>query len=162
MRSMRLKLRKTKKNQLYYYGTSTRINFVCFLGELKTPKRLFKINWPLNSSCKKLWKFLYFWPRSSTNFFTNFIFTFLIFWFTTFWIPIITGTIISAYFIVLFLHYGRIVKRSGSLFAKDINFATYRLNTIFKNFCTSWAWNQVCSYHFFTKTCHAVYVLTSF
>ena len=110
--------KRTKKSALLHmYGTSNRIVFVCFLGELKTPKRHFKINWP----CKKVWKFLYL--RIS-------IFTFLIFWFTTFWIPIITGTIISAYFIVLFLHYGRIVKRSGSLFAKDINFATYRLDTI--------------------------------
>ena len=38
---------QTKKNQPYYYGTSSRIVFVCFLGELKTPKRYFEINWPL-------------------------------------------------------------------------------------------------------------------
>ena len=29
------------------YGTSSRIVFLCFLGELKTPKRHFEINWPL-------------------------------------------------------------------------------------------------------------------
>ena len=33
-----------EKIPLYYYGTSSRIIFVCFLGELKTPKRHFKIN----------------------------------------------------------------------------------------------------------------------
>ena len=38
----------TKKfNFTYYYGTSSRIVFVSFLGELKTPKRNFEINWPL-------------------------------------------------------------------------------------------------------------------
>ena len=36
-----------EKIPLYYYGTSSRIIFVSFLGELKTPKRHFKINWPL-------------------------------------------------------------------------------------------------------------------
>ena len=36
-----------EKIRLYYYGTSSRIVFVCFLGELKTPKRHFEINWPL-------------------------------------------------------------------------------------------------------------------
>ena len=39
--------KRTKKNQLYYYGTSSRIVFVRFLGELKTSKRHFEINWPL-------------------------------------------------------------------------------------------------------------------
>ena len=34
----------SKVIQLYYYGTSSRIVFVCFLGELKTPKRHFEIN----------------------------------------------------------------------------------------------------------------------
>jgi hypothetical protein len=39
---------KTNENfWLYYYGTSSRIVFVRFLGELKTPKRHFEINWPL-------------------------------------------------------------------------------------------------------------------
>ena len=38
---------RTKKNQLYYYGTSSRIVFVHCLGELKTSKRHFEINWPL-------------------------------------------------------------------------------------------------------------------
>ena len=33
-----------EKIRLYYYGTSSRIVFVCFLGELKTPKRHFEIN----------------------------------------------------------------------------------------------------------------------
>ena len=32
------------KIQLYCYGASSRIVFLHFLGELKTPKRLFKIN----------------------------------------------------------------------------------------------------------------------
>ena len=36
-----------KKVWLYYYGTSSQIVFVRFLGELKTPKRRFEINWPL-------------------------------------------------------------------------------------------------------------------
>ena len=36
-----------KKFWIYYYGTSSRIVFVLFLGELKTPKRHFEINWPL-------------------------------------------------------------------------------------------------------------------
>ena len=36
-----------KKIRLYYYGISSRIVFVRFLGELKTQKRHFEINWPL-------------------------------------------------------------------------------------------------------------------
>ena len=36
-----------EKNWHYYYGTSSRIVFVRFLGKLKTPKRHFEINWPL-------------------------------------------------------------------------------------------------------------------
>ena len=36
-----------EKIQLYYYGTSSWIVFIRFLGELKTPKRHFEINWPL-------------------------------------------------------------------------------------------------------------------
>ena len=36
-----------QKNRLYYYFTSSRIVSVHFLGELKTSKRLFEINWPL-------------------------------------------------------------------------------------------------------------------
>ena len=36
-----------EKNWLYYYGTSSRIVFVRFLGEWKTPKIHFEINWPL-------------------------------------------------------------------------------------------------------------------
>ena len=36
-----------EKIQIYYYGTSSWIVFVCFLGELKTPKRHFQINRPL-------------------------------------------------------------------------------------------------------------------
>ena len=35
------------KIQLYYYGTSSRVVFVHFLGELKIPKRHSEINWPL-------------------------------------------------------------------------------------------------------------------
>ena len=37
----------TKIICLYYYGSSSQIVFVCFLGELKTTKRHFEINWPL-------------------------------------------------------------------------------------------------------------------
>ena len=36
-----------EKIQLHYYGTSSRIVFVRFLGELKIPKRHFEVNWPL-------------------------------------------------------------------------------------------------------------------
>ena len=36
-----------EKIRLYYYGTSSRIVFVRFLGELKTPKRHLKVNYPL-------------------------------------------------------------------------------------------------------------------
>jgi ADP-dependent phosphofructokinase/glucokinase len=36
-----------EKIWLYYYNTSIWIVFVRFLGELKTPKRHFEINWPL-------------------------------------------------------------------------------------------------------------------
>ena len=39
-----------------YYGTSSRNVFVCFLGELKTPKRHFEINWPLESLFCEWWK----------------------------------------------------------------------------------------------------------
>ena len=42
-----------EKIQLYYYGTSSRIVFVRFLGELKTPKRHFEINWPVVTSLEK-------------------------------------------------------------------------------------------------------------
>ena len=38
--------KKNEKNQPNYYGTSSRIVFVRFLEELKTPKRHFEINWP--------------------------------------------------------------------------------------------------------------------
>ena len=34
-------------NYFCYYGTSSRIVFVRFFGELKIPKRHFEINWPL-------------------------------------------------------------------------------------------------------------------
>ena len=40
-----------KKVQLYYYNTSSLIVFIRFLGELKTPKRHFEINWTLVSVC---------------------------------------------------------------------------------------------------------------
>ena len=33
-----------------YYSTSSRIVFVRFLGEFKTPKRHFEINWPLEDN----------------------------------------------------------------------------------------------------------------
>ena len=42
-----------KKIRLYYYSTSSRIVFVRFLRELKTPKRHFKINWPLGVNSTK-------------------------------------------------------------------------------------------------------------
>ena len=48
-----------KKIWLYYYGTSSRIVFVRFLGELKISKRRFEINWPLVSTFEawNLWRF---------------------------------------------------------------------------------------------------------
>ena len=48
-----------EKIWLYYYGTSSRIVFVNFLGELKPPKRHFEINWPLCTS---------FWENASFSF----------------------------------------------------------------------------------------------
>ena len=39
-----------KKWMKKFYGTSSRIVFIHFLGELKTPKRHFKSNWPLKLS----------------------------------------------------------------------------------------------------------------
>ena len=42
--------KKRKKNQLYYYGTSSRIVFVVFWGELKTLKRHFETNRPLEAT----------------------------------------------------------------------------------------------------------------
>ena len=50
--------KRTKRNRLYYYtyyGTSSWIVFVCFLGELKTPKRHFEINWPLGCTLVCSW-----------------------------------------------------------------------------------------------------------
>jgi hypothetical protein len=41
-----------EKIQLYYYGTSSRIVFDRFLGELKTPKIHFEINSPLADKIK--------------------------------------------------------------------------------------------------------------
>ena len=41
--------------RIYYYGTSSPIVFVHFLGELKIPKRHFEINWPLDSKELILW-----------------------------------------------------------------------------------------------------------
>ena len=41
--------KKERKIPLYYYGTSSRIVFVRFLGELNTPKRHFENNWPLEA-----------------------------------------------------------------------------------------------------------------
>ena len=46
--------KKNEKIQLYYYGTSSRIVFVHFLGELKTPKRHLESNWPLACGAKFL------------------------------------------------------------------------------------------------------------
>ena len=40
--------KRNKRIRLYYYDTSSRIVFARFLGELKTPKRHFEINSPLN------------------------------------------------------------------------------------------------------------------
>ena len=39
--------KRTKKFKPNYYGTSSRIIFIRFLKELKTPKRHFETNWPL-------------------------------------------------------------------------------------------------------------------
>ena len=50
-----------KKNQLFYYGTSSRIIFVRFLGELKSPKRHFEINWPLVLHSIYYLIFLFLW-----------------------------------------------------------------------------------------------------
>ena len=49
-----------EKIRIYYYGTSSQIVFVRFLGELKTPKRHFEINWPLVTEKENLawFKFL--------------------------------------------------------------------------------------------------------
>ena len=41
-----------ENNQPNYYGTSSWIVFVRFLKNLKTPKRHFEINWPLQKSIK--------------------------------------------------------------------------------------------------------------
>ena len=54
-----------EKIPLYYYGTSSRIVFVRFLGELKIPKRHFEINWPVPESRNSLYYF-------HTWFFLNF------------------------------------------------------------------------------------------
>ena len=48
-----------KKIRLYYYGTSIRIVFVRLLGELKTPKRHFEINWPLAGNPSKAETFFF-------------------------------------------------------------------------------------------------------
>ena len=52
-----------EKIRLYYYGTSSWIVFVRFLGELKTPKRHFEIDWPL--ACKS---------KTDQNIFLNYSF----------------------------------------------------------------------------------------
>ena len=46
-----------RKIPLFYDVTSSRIVFVCFLGELKTPKRHFEINWPLEGAITNFWRF---------------------------------------------------------------------------------------------------------
>ena len=43
-----------EKNRLCYHGTSSRIVFIRFLGELKTLKRHFEINWPLKPNLASL------------------------------------------------------------------------------------------------------------
>ena len=50
------KKQKTKI-QLYYYCTSSRIVFIPFLGELKTPKRDFEIKWPLAPDLSEWWNY---------------------------------------------------------------------------------------------------------
>ena len=47
-----------EKIRLYYYNTSGRIVFIrfFFLEELKTPKRHFEINWPLQEDTMSIWK----------------------------------------------------------------------------------------------------------
>ena len=46
---LRFSQKTNEKIRLYYYGTyHSRIVLVRFLGELKTPKRHFEINWPLS------------------------------------------------------------------------------------------------------------------
>ena len=62
-----------EKNRLYYYGSSSsRIVFVRFLGELKTTKRHFEINWPLlwylKSNC-----FRSFFGRKTKKIFRNLV-----------------------------------------------------------------------------------------
>ena len=44
---LKVRMCSEKNPRLYYYWTSSRIVFVRFLGELKTPKRHFEINWHL-------------------------------------------------------------------------------------------------------------------
>ena len=50
-----LSQKTNEKILLYYYGTSSRIVFVRFLGELNTLKRHFEINWPLENF---VWRWL--------------------------------------------------------------------------------------------------------
>ena len=48
--SLQFSQKTNEKLRLYYYGTSSQIVFVRFLGELKTPKRHFEINWTSDAS----------------------------------------------------------------------------------------------------------------
>ena len=50
-----------EKNWLYYYGASSQIVFIRYLGELKTWKIHFKVKWPLVSTfCTKIIFILFF------------------------------------------------------------------------------------------------------
>jgi hypothetical protein len=61
---LQFSLKTNEKNWLYYYGTSSRIVFVHFLGELKTPKRYFEINLPLSAEIFCLSGFMSMGPRN--------------------------------------------------------------------------------------------------
>ena len=56
---------KEQKKRLYYYGTSSRIVFFRFLGELKTQKRHFEINWPLKIHLY-WWYCPHFWEKQAS------------------------------------------------------------------------------------------------
>ena len=57
---------KRTKNLIYYYGTSSRIVFVRFLGEVKTPKINFETNWPLARNVIKWGDFVrLLWPSQN-------------------------------------------------------------------------------------------------
>ena len=70
------------KKKLYCYGTSSQIVFVCFLGELKTPKRHFEINWRscVLNGINKIWSgiLISILPTTSNNQFRNYDFWILV------------------------------------------------------------------------------------